>query len=265
MELLAGAVLLPYRTVLVDEVQDLTAPALKLLRTIAPEGPNSLYLVGDGHQRIYGRPVVMSQCGIEIGGRDLRLRLNYRTTQQIRSRAVAVLEECEIDDLDGGSDGLQGYHSVREGPTPEVTNFKSEANEASFILSRVKNWIDSGVRDSTICVAARTNKLLDDRYEPLLRGDGLEVTRVEEEEGLEAGGIGIRLSTMHRMKGLEFSRVLLAGVQRGVIPYELAHGHPDEVTAAEYELRERCLMYVSCYASARRIGGDGGSGGRVRS
>ena len=174
MELLAGAVLLPYRTVLVDEVQDLTAPALKLLRTIAPEGPNSLYLVGDGHQRIYGRPVVMSQCGIEIGGRDLRLRLNYRTTQQIRSRAVAVLEECEIDDLDGGSDGLQGYHSVREGPTPEVTNFKSEANEASFILSRVKTgsipvfairpfaWRPARTNFSTT-VTSRSSEVMDSR------------------------------------------------------------------------------------------------------
>ena len=97
-----------------------------------------------------------------------------------------------------------------------------------------------------ICVAARTNKLLDDRYEPLLRGAGLEVTCIQEEEGLETGGTGIRLSTMHRMKGLEFSRVLLAAVQRGVMPYELTQGHPDEVTAAEYELRERCLLYVSC-------------------
>ena len=127
-----------------------------------------------------------------------------------------------------------------------MTNFKSEAKEASFILSRVKSWIDAGIPASTICVAARTNKLLEDRYEPLLRGAGLEVTRLEDKEALDASSGGIRLATMHRMKGLEFSRVLLASVQRGVMPYELAQGHPDEVTAAEYELRERCLLYVSC-------------------
>ena len=44
---------LPYKAVLADEVQDFTANELRLLRTIAPEGPNTLFVAGDGHQRIY--------------------------------------------------------------------------------------------------------------------------------------------------------------------------------------------------------------------
>jgi hypothetical protein len=237
---------LPYRAVLVDEVQDFTAPELRLLRTIAPEGPDCLYLVGDGHQRIYGRPVVMGHCGIEIRGRSRRLRLNYRTTQQIRATAIGILDGQAIDDLDGGTDHLKGYHSLREGPAPEVSNFSSEAKEASQIRAQLEEWLDAGVPASSICVAARTNKLLATRYEPMLREGGFEVERLSDDDGTSPAGPGIRLTTMHRMKGLEFSRVLLASVHRGVMPFELAQGHSDDVAAAEYELKERCLLYVSC-------------------
>ena len=107
---------LPYNAVLADEVQDLTPPELKLLRAIVSPGPNDLFLVGDAHQRIYGHMARLGTCGIEIRGRARRLKLNYRTTEQIRTRAVAILEGLEVDDLDGGVDSLRGYRSLRTGP-----------------------------------------------------------------------------------------------------------------------------------------------------
>ncbi len=51
---------------------------------------------------------------------------------------------------------------------------------------------------------------------------------------------------MHRMKGLEFSRVLLAGVQEGTMPLSSTHTEAADAAGREdWELRERCLFYVA--------------------
>ena len=38
-----------YAAVIVDEAQDMGAPAFRLLRAIAPPGQNDLFVAGDGH------------------------------------------------------------------------------------------------------------------------------------------------------------------------------------------------------------------------
>ena len=93
--------ILPYRAVVVDESQDFHPEEWKLIRALVPAGANDLFLVGDAHQRIYGRKVVLSRCGIATQGRSSTLRINYRTTEQIRAWAVAMLEGMAVDDLDG--------------------------------------------------------------------------------------------------------------------------------------------------------------------
>ena len=236
---------LPYRTVLADEAQDFTASGLRLLRTLAPDAPNTLFLAGDGHQRIYGQPLRLSACGIEIRGRSRRLKLNYRTTHEIRNRAISILEGREIDDLDGGVDSLKGYRSLRSGPIPEVRTFESEAQEASFAVERVHAWLEAAVPSQAICLAARTRAQLADRYASVLESAGVECVLVEKDPEAEQTQPGVRLATMHRMKGLEFSRVMLVGVQKGTVPLELERA-ADEVSAEAYELQERCLFYVAC-------------------
>lgn len=235
---------LPYRAVLSDEVQDFTVNELKLLRAIVPPGPQDLFVVGDAHQRIYGMPTVLGRCGIEIRGRSRRLKVNYRTTEQIRNRAVSILEGCDVDDLDGGLDSLKGYSSLRHGPTPEIQHFASEAEERQFIVDRLKAWIDGDVPAESICLSARTHAQLDERYEPILKGAGYDVVQVQTDPEAEADKPGIRLATMHRMKGLEFSRVLLAGVQEGKCPLQTGPS-ADAASEEDHELRERCLLYVA--------------------
>ncbi len=62
---------LDYAAVIVDEAQDMGAQAYRLIRHIVPAGANDLFVVGDGHQRIYGRnKVVLGRCGIDVRGRS---------------------------------------------------------------------------------------------------------------------------------------------------------------------------------------------------
>ncbi len=209
----------------------------------APQGPNTLFVVGDGHQRIYGYPVRLGSCGIEIRGRARRLKLNYRTTEQIRDRAIAILEGLEIDDLDGGLDSLRGYYSLRRGPKPFVECLTREIDEADFIVKKIGSWL-AEIPPEGICLAARTNSQLTDRYQPLLEKAGIATVMVKRDPESEASQPGVRLATMHRMKGLEFSRVLLAGVQDGSMPLDITMTS-DEVSREDHELQERCLLYVA--------------------
>jgi mRNA-degrading endonuclease RelE of RelBE toxin-antitoxin system len=65
-------------SVIVDEAQDMGTQAFMLIRALVPPGANDLFVVGDGHQRIYGKnKVVLGQCGIDIRGRSSRLKINY--------------------------------------------------------------------------------------------------------------------------------------------------------------------------------------------
>ncbi|HEY3998316.1 MAG TPA: UvrD-helicase domain-containing protein [Candidatus Xenobia bacterium] len=234
--------MLPYKAVLADEVQDFSLADLRLLRTLVPQGGNDLFVVGDAHQRIYGHRTSLGKAGIEIRGRSRRLYINYRTTDAIGKWAVALLSGVPIDDLDEHPDTLQGYRALRPGVRPDIQTFPYHQEEGTFIQGQVRRWLQS-VKPEEVCIAARTKEILTDRVRPALAG--IETVMVNEESD-ERLGPGVRLATMHRLKGLEFPNVLIAALDRGIVPYEL----PDErfgdaVSHEDYETDERCLLYVA--------------------
>ncbi|HAJ36362.1 MAG TPA: DNA helicase [Chloroflexi bacterium] len=227
---------LPYRAAIVDETQDLHAEELRLVRALIPEGPNDLFFVGDAHQRIYGQPVVMAHCGIAIRGRSARLRINYRTTEQIRRWATALLADIAVDDLDGGQDEPHGYRSLLSGPPPTVRVFATQAEEAAYLIDEVRALCETSAPER-ICIVTRTHRQVRETYMPMLREAGLPYLILEADAPDDIGS-GVRLATMHRVKGLEFEHVLIAGLNDGVMP------PPGTVTEAEL-LRERCLLHVA--------------------
>lgn len=237
-----GDVAPSYVAVLADEVQDLSANELRLLRALAPPGPDDLFLVGDAHQRIYGHVASLGACGIEArGGRARRLRVNYRTTERIRGLAVATLAGEDIDDLDGGRDTLRGYRSLRLGVPPRVATLPSRDAEDRAVIDAITAWA-SECPDEHICLAARTLALRD-RWAATLRAAGFPVATIEADEPT---GPGVRVATMHRLKGLEFPRVLLASVQADTLPQprrDLADA--DDTARANHVRSERCLLYVA--------------------
>jgi len=235
---------LPYRAVLSDEVQDFSPNELKLLRALVPAGANDLFIVGDGHQRIYGHETRLSRCGIEIRGRARRLKLNYRTTEQIRLAAVAVLEGCEIDDLDGGIDSLKGYHSLRTGVAPKIALHRTPTEEDAAILETIHHWLTQRP-PSELCIAVRTNAQIHNRLEPLLTEAGIPHQSIQKESNDSNLGNKVRLATFHRMKGLEFPCVLLAGVQKGTVPWLRFLPTGDTLARQQRLLQERCLLYVA--------------------
>src|SRR4051812_3301641 len=234
--------ILPYRAVVVDESQDFHPEEWKLIRALVPGGANDLFLVGDAHQRIYGRKVTLKDCGVQIQGRSSSLKINYRTTEQIRNWSMALLQGVEVDDLDGEKDREEGYKSLLSGGAPEVRKFATAEEEGVFLVETVKEMLKHK-QPEEICLVARTGKLLTERYQPLLKA--ARVPSVVLERKNDPGEPGVRLGTMHRVKGLEFPVMLLAGVNSGVVPMRVASVEGDPTARAEHEDRERSLLFVA--------------------
>lgn len=243
----------PYKSLIVDEGQDMSTQAFKLMRQLVPEGKNDIFVVGDGHQRIYGRnKVILSQCGINIRGRARKLKVNYRTTEEIRRWAVSLLEDFPIDDLDGGLDDNKGYKSLTHGSTPQVELFDSCEKQSDFIASYLNQQLADGLPLSHICIVTRTNKERDG-IDSALKKAGIEISIVDayqEAKNRDA----VRLATMHRVKGLEFDEMILASINEGIVPLSHAiENKGDEVEKRLADVEERGLMYVALTRAKKRV------------
>ena len=199
-----------YRHVLVDEIQDFSLEALRLIKALSPidEGTRDpLCTAGDGHQRIYRTKIPLSRAGINIRGRSRRLKINYRTSEQIRKFAQGILKGVEIDDLDGGMAVIVGDHSAFKGPEPMIEACKTSKDEAETVVAWAQTLLDDhGLATHDICVTP---------YKPEIRS-ALTAAEIptyqlkprEDDPGSDIPGI--RLGTIKRIKGLEFRAVALA-------------------------------------------------------
>ena len=235
----------PFRSVIVDEAQDMGAPAFRLLRKMAAPGPNDLFIVGDAHQRIYRRKAVLSHCDIQIRGRSRKLRVHYRTTTETRAWAERILARTPIDDLDGGLDHDKGSISLVSGVPPVVRLLDSPEQELDAILDHLQKLRRDGAAMGSICLVARTNNILA-AYRTALEERQVSTCTLLYTSPDKADKDGLRLATMHRVKGLEFDHVIIAGANDGVLPYASRRmATDDQAIAQDNETMERCLLYVA--------------------
>ena len=241
-----------YTSVIVDEAQDMSAPAWRLIRSIAPSDANDLFIVGDAHQRIYSRhQVVLSRCGIDIRGRGRKLRLNYRTTEETRRWADLLLEECAIDDLDGGSDDTRGTRSIAHGPPPQLKEFESRDEQATWLVNYLTSVLDQDEPLRGICIVARTRQERDAIHEELSDAD-LPV-EVLEADSPDDSTDGVRLATMHRVKGLEFDRMVIASANADTIPMRFVLDGTEGLERDAAETAELALLYVAATRAKKEL------------
>lgn len=248
---------LPYSSVIVDEAQDMGEQAFRLIRAIVPPGPdgdmNSIFIVGDAHQRIYGRRASMAQCGINVRGRSRRLRLNYRTSDEIRKWAVSILEGIAVDDLDEGLDTLSGYTSVFRGPEPELTRCSSEDEEIASLLEWLRARNAEGTRFRDIGVLASSRAQLD-KLGIKLSDAGFETVRLQPNKADDRTRPGVRLCTMHRAKGLEFHAVGIPFLSKSSFPPGPAlRAAVDEVDLRNTLQQFRSLLHVAATRAKRAL------------
>jgi AAA domain/UvrD-like helicase C-terminal domain len=240
------------RSIVVDETQDLSAAALALLRAAVQLDTNDLFVVGDAHQRIYRHRVTLSKVGIDIRGRGRRLRINYRTTDEIRRWAAARLADCTIDDLDGQPDTLSGYKSLTHGAVPHEVVSASREEERAIISRTLELLATEGIAPDHTCLVVRSNEEAIE-YADWLAAIGRSALRLDRSQGDDDSRHGIRVSTMHRVKGLEFDAVLIVGY-RG--PEALAQQFAEDLDAGvlvDTLTSERCLLHVAATRARRYL------------
>jgi superfamily I DNA/RNA helicase len=250
--------LLPYRAVVVDEAQDLGSEALKLVAAVAPKvgdkpEQDGLFIVGDAHQRIYGRRTSMTKCGIDVRGRSRKLKVCYRTSDEIRRWAVGVLHGVNVDDLDEGAEDLKGYRSLFHGPGPKAVFAKTSRAEMDALTEWIEDCKDERIDESDICVLARTK---DDVAEvaSALRSREYETVILQPRKPDDRRKPGLRVSTMHRAKGLEFVAVALVRVNEDAVPPKwLLNEAPDTAIRGSIIDNEKSLVHVSATRAKKRL------------
>lgn len=242
----------PYASVIVDEAQDFSAPALRLVAAISNNTkdapvPNSLMIVGDAHQRIYGKRAVLGKCGINVMGRSSKLRLNYRTTEKIRKRAVAILRGVTVDDLDGAQDDNKGFRSLVVGKEPIEARYKTFDREMDAIVETIVKWQkeDARMYSDYVVLARRQSDV--ESIAAALAERGLKSKQVKTDLTIrESEKDRVRIATMHRAKGLEFAGVVVAEVNQGIWPLQPEeYKDMDPVAQKACDDSERSLLYVA--------------------
>ncbi|MET9398445.1 UvrD-helicase domain-containing protein [Kitasatospora sp. NPDC002965] len=231
-----------YRHIVVDEAQDLNAAHWKMLRAMTGHERNDIFLVGDTHQRIYDNQVTLGSLGINIRGRSAKLTLSYRTTRQILGSALGVLRGESFDDLDGNAETLDGYRSVLSGGAPELHPAADWDAERQAIVERISSWDDIPLEQIAICVP--TNDMASQIAHSLAEAG---IKPVEIGPDGPRSEAGVHIGTMFRFKGLEYQRMVIAGVSDGLVP-RAAVNRLRDTDPARYrrELqRARSLLFVA--------------------
>lgn len=239
--LASGDVAQPYDAVIVDEVQDLGAAELGLVRALAAGDPGALMLVGDSGQRIYASPFSLSALGIPVRGRSHVLRVNYRTSQQIHRVAERILAEPP-DDMDGGLEARGRVRSLFAGPEPSWAGFADDAAELADAVRQLRAWLDEGLAPGEVAVFARSKKVLDPAA-AALKAAGLRHAFLSD-KATEPPRL-LQLGTMHRAKGLEFKAVLILACSADRLPASYVALKADPQDRAEAMANERRLLYVA--------------------
>ncbi len=253
----SGNIPTQYIAAVIDEMQDLSAAQMRLVRGIIPEGPNDLFMVGDGLQRIYPGGYVLRQLGIDIVGRGELLKQNYRNTHEIFAAAYAMVEHEPYDDFDGEIDeGISPEISIRHGPKPKLHCATTISDEMKWVSSQIKTLkSEHGYRDKDFCFLYRWRNPYQTTLPQNLNSEVGHLTDVTSEPDTYFGA-NAKHTTFHSAKGLEFKVVFLLGVTDDNIIRSAQKALPgkerDEKIAEERRIlyvamtRARDLLYLTC-------------------
>ena len=233
----------PFEFVIVDEAQDIGVAQLRFLAALGGQRPNGLFFAGDLGQRIFQTPFSWKAMGVEVRGRSQILKLNYRTSHQIRLKADRLLGP-EVADVDGNVEDRRGTVSAFNGPDPIMRVFETQQEEADAVAQWLQQCASEGVSPGEMGVFVRSAAQLD-RARKAVAGAGF-FFQVLDEQGSTSGD-RVSISTMHLAKGLEFRAVAVMACDDEVVPLqERIENVADEADLEEVYDTERHLLYVAC-------------------
>ncbi len=233
----------PFDFTVIDEAQDVSIAQLRFLAALGTGQPNRLFFAGDLGQRIFQQPFSWLALGVDIRGRSRTLRINYRTSHQIRMQADRLLGP-ELSDVDGNTEERRGTISVFNGPKPEIIVLYSPEEEIESVSKWLSDRIGEGLMHHEIGVFVRSEAEFE-RSRKAVKDAGIPYKVLD--EGVETISGYISISTMHLAKGLEFRAVVVMACDDEIIPLQKRiETVSDDTDLEEVYNTERHLLYVAC-------------------
>ncbi|MEV6493284.1 UvrD-helicase domain-containing protein, partial [Actinoplanes sp. NPDC051633] len=230
-----------YDAVIVDEAQDLTDAALRLLHAVVGNKPNGLMLVGDGQQSIYPGGFSLASVGINVVGRSHVLTANYRNTREILQTAGLVVRNESFDD--GGAapePGERGVAVNRSGPAPRVIAAPDEATHDVALLDAIEDAATSVADLGDIAVLVPTNAMVKDMVH-LLNTRGLSAQHLKDHDGRP--NQRPKVGTYQRAKGLEFKQVFVPRLDHA--GRQVFHKDPEARAAYEAVVKRQLFVAMT--------------------
>jgi superfamily I DNA/RNA helicase len=242
-----------YQAVLLDEGHDFRPEWFKLVTQMVDPETNSLLVLYDSAQNIYGksrsRKFSFKSVGIQAAGRTTILRINYRNTRQILQTANLVAAEFLQPDAqdEDGTPLVQPVSCGREGPAPLIVRLPSLREEAIKIADLLSAAHQEGHAWGDMAILCRRHSVMFE-CAGVLRARGLPHQVRERSGDFAPLANSIKVMTMHASKGLEFPVVAVPGL--GQMPEE-----------GEEVGDEARLFYVAATRATQRllvtVSGDG--------
>jgi len=232
----------------VDEAQDLGVAHVRFFAALAGGRPNALFFAGDLGQRIFQQPFSWKGLGVDVRGRSRTLRVNYRTSHQIRTQADQLLG-VSVSDADGNAEKRSAV-SVFNGPPPEIETFARAADEVDAVAKWIAERATEGPAHE-IGVFVRSNEQIE-RAQAAITKAGLAARILDDRVETTTGKVSV--GTMHLAKGLEFRAVAVMACDDEVIPSQVriaAVGDAGDLQ--EIYDTERQLLYVACTRARDRL------------
>ncbi len=227
----------------VDEAQDISVAHLRFFAALGVNRPDALFFAGDLGQRIFQQSFSWKGLGVDIRGRSRTLRINYRTSHQIRQQTDRLLGP-QTADVDGNSEIRNDTISVFNGPPPVIKTYQSEDEEFKAVGAWLTEQTKAGVLPHEFGVFVRSEAQLD-RAQSAVMVSGLTFKILDEHVDTSSGHVSV--STMHLAKGLEFRAVVVMACDDEVIPLqERIETVGDDADLQELYDTERHLLYVAC-------------------
>lgn len=249
-KIMAGSEHPPFDFAVVDESQDMGVAQLRFLAALGGNRPNALFFTGDLGQRIFQQPFSWLALGIDIRGRAKTLRVNYRTSHQIRLQADRLLAP-EVSDVDGNVEERAGTISVFNGPAPEIVVCESVDEESETVGNWIARLVEEGLKAHEFAVFVRSSAELG-RARAAVENTGLPFTVLDDKVETRSGHVAV--GTMHLAKGLEFRAVIVMACDDEIIPLQhRIESITDEADLEDVYNTERHLLYVACTRARDRL------------
>lgn len=233
----------PFDFVVVDEAQDISVAHLRFLAALAGHRADGLFFAGDLGQRIFQQPFSWLALGVDVRGRSKTLRVNYRTSHQIRSQADRLLGP-EVSDADGNKEERSHTVSVFNGPPPQIQIVDSNDAEIEHVRQWIRARVEEGVQPHEIGVFVRSAEQVG-RAQSAMTAAGMRFKVLD--ENMELGSGSAVVSTMHLAKGLEFRCVVVMACDDEIVPLQARiESVTDDGDLEEVYNTERHLLYVAC-------------------